>query len=264
MVMAGGVLLAAIILGFGYQFGINQTGRDEKQRHDRELAEEVKSYANVVAAGLPDKKYVLPGVIYLVTLEKSPDGKSIVSDRHMIYQLQALSSISGDRSKNGDAFVEEFHSTYAIDRVPGADPEEEVEPKETNKRWDVLFDVNKGERHPVLTGTHVVMPIPLSAPRKEHMFDRLQSSEDAYCYPNYEGDIIEELVIIVQSGSLRLTLPEEGRNDAVLQHADKSIQNQAASLFTSSVGTHRHFSAVARFRNIQKGEIAGLRIGWEL
>jgi hypothetical protein len=257
-----GLVLAVLVLVIGFAVGQSSNERRKELERQAEIGRQIKSYSSIVSEGLDKKLYVLPSVVMLVTLERSADGRSIVSDRHIIYQLHALADISSDPSKNGDAFVEEYHSSYDVDRVPGADREVDQEPKPKYKQWSVLFDVAKGERHPVITGTHVIMPIKLSAPHKEHMFERLGATEDAFCYPNYEGDVIEDLVIIVQSGSLKLSLPGSGNNDAVLQYADKSTQSVPAALFVSEYVGHAHESAVARFKNLKKGEIAGLRVGW--
>lgn len=257
-----GLLLAIVVLAVGFSVGKAASVRRKQLEREAEISRQVQSYSRIVSEGLDSKAYVLPGVVMLVTLARSADGKSILSDRHIIYQLHALTDISSDPSKNGRAFVEEYHSSYDVDRVPGADREVEEEPKPKYKQWMVLFDVTKGERHPVVTGTHVLMPFNGPAQHKEHMFERLGAREDAFCYPNYEGDVIEELVIIVQSGTLDLTLPSNGENDAVLQHVDKTTNAVSALLFTSDAGSHRHSTVVARFKNIRKGEIAGLRVRW--
>jgi hypothetical protein len=257
-----GLFLAGLVLVIGYAVGQSSIARRKELERQAEIGQQIKSYSAIVSEGLDKKLYVLPSVVMLVTLERSADGKSIISDRHIIYQLHALTDISSDPSKNDDAFVEEYHSSYDVDRVPGADREVDQEPKPKYKQWSVLFDVAKGERHPVVTGTHVVMPITLADPHQEHMFERLGATEDAFCYPNYEGDVIEDLVIIIQSGTLKLSLPGDGNNDAVLQYADKSTQSVPATLFVSKSENHTHESAVARFKNLKKGEIAGLRVGW--
>jgi len=260
-----GAILAATVLVLGYQFGAAASSRNLELERRAQVGNLVKSYSSIIADGVEkQRRYAIPTIVMLITLEKTADGKFITSDRHIFYQLQALTDISKDPAKNEDAFREEYHSHYDVDHVPGSDPERIVEDRPGMQRWNVLFGMEKGGRHAVVTGAHVVMPIRLKSPRApEHMFEGLGPTEDAFCYPNDDGDVIEELVIVVQSGSLDLYLPSEGNDDAVLQH-DVKKQSVESDMFVSKASSHKHVSLVARFSNVQKNDVVGLRVGWKL
>jgi hypothetical protein len=258
-----GLFLGLVVLLAGYAIGQNANKSKAELERKAQIGKEVRSYSDLVSQGIDAKKpYIIPSAVLIVNLERTADGKSIVSDRHMIYQLQGLTDISKEPGKNGDAFVEEYHSRYNVDQVAGADPESVQEDRPSMKRWNVWFDLPAGERHALVTGAHVVMPFTLPSPHSEHMFTGLKANEDAFCYPNTEGDVIEELVIVVQSGTLDLYLPGSGDDDAVFQRG-QSRQSMHADLFESKASTHRHQSLVARFRNVQKNDIVGLRVGWK-
>lgn len=257
-----GLLLAVTVLVVGYLFGRAADKRKAELELQAEIGRQTKSYSSLVSQGLAaHRRYVIPAAIMLVTLERTPDGKSIASDRHLVYELQGLSDITKDLAKNADAFVEQYHSHYNVDQVAGADLEHIQEDRPGMKQWSVLFDLPSGERHSVVTGAHVVMPIDIKGPHPEHMFERLGPNEDAFCYPNSDGDVIEEFVIVVQSGSLEIYLPGDGTEDAELQRANQKISTRADT-FVSVASTHRHISLVTRFKNLQKGDVVGLKVGW--
>jgi hypothetical protein len=261
IVVVAGLVLAAIVVLAGFGLGKLATTREVLAKHSKDVDRETQSYSRLVSQGIDaGKLYILPSVVMLISVERSADGEHINSDRRIVYGLQALAEL--DPSKNANAFIEGYHSDYAIQRVPGADMEREVEPNPDSKTWQVLFGAGDGDRHTLVTATHVVMPINLKLQHDVHMFKRLGPTEDAYCYPNFDGDIIEELVIIIQSDSLRLILPNDGDGDAEIQHADATIDNLRASLYTSSDNGAVLDSVVARFANLKKGDIAGLRFGW--
>ena len=259
-----GLVLAVIVLGVGYTFGRSADARRAELQRQAEIGRQIKSYASVVADGLAkQRRYIIPVAVMLISLEHSADAKSINSDRHMIYELQGLSDISKDPGKNADAFVEQYHSHYNVDQIAGADPEHIQEDRPGMKQWNVWFDLARGERRSVITGSQVVMPTSVSAPHSEHMFDGLTATQDAFCYPNTDGDVIEEFVIVVQSESLDIYLPTDGDDDAVLQRGTER-QSVHADMFISKASTHKHRSLVARFRNLQKGDVVGLRVGWKI
>jgi len=259
-----GVLLAIIVLGVGYAFGRSADARRAELERQAEIGRQIKSFSSLLADGLAkQRRYVIPAAIMLISLERTADGKSINSDRHMIYELQGLSDISKDPGKNADAFVEQYHSHYNVDQVAGADPEHIQEDRPGMKQWNVWFDLARGERRSVVTGSHVIMPISVSAPHSEHMFDGLTATQDAFCYPNTDGDVIEEFVIVVQSESLDIYLPTDGDDDAVLQRGTQR-QSVHADMFISKASAHKHKSLVTRFRNLQKGDVVGLRVGWRI
>jgi hypothetical protein len=260
-IIAIGFVLAATVVFAGYALGRLASARAAETKRSRSIAQETQSYSELVSQGInAGKLYVLPSVVMLVSLERSADGRHINSDRRIVYGLQALTDI--DPSKNAYAFIEGYHSDYPIQRVPGGDVERDVEPNPDSKTWQVLFGVPNGHRHAIVTGTHVVMPISLKPLHDVHMFKRLGSTEDAYCYPNLDGDVIEELVITIQSETLRLGLPNGGDGDAEIQHADGTTDDLRASLYTSTNDGRGPVSVVARFTNLKKGDVAGLRFGW--
>jgi hypothetical protein len=91
------------------------------------------------------------------------------------------------------------------------------------------------------------------------MFHGLGPKEDAFCYPNDDGDVIGEVVIVVESKSLELFLPPG--DDAILLHSDDH-QRVDANLYSYGGGEHNYYTAVARFRNLQDKDVAGLKIAW--
>lgn len=249
------VSLVAVVLVAGY--GLGQYTKRRQLERILDVQGPARSYAALVNRALEgNKKYFFPGVTYLVTLEQSADGKSLISDRRIIYDLIALSDIAS----NENAFVEGYHSAYGVERIPGSDPEEVLDLHPAMQSWNLLFDLKKGERRQILTGARSVMPIRLNSARTVHAFQGLGPTEDAFCLPNNDGDAIEEVLIVVQSGSLPLYLPSGGREDAILA---KASETRALPVRLSESEQPRKItSVVSRFRNIGKGEVACLRVGW--
>jgi hypothetical protein len=175
----------------------------------------------------------------------------------MIYSLQLLSDLRAE----SPAFTEGFHSDYPVDRTPGTDPEHPVENVPDYKTWEVLFNGAAGDRHLVVTGAHVQQPMRLSSNHNYHMFKGMGEFEDAYCYPNTDGDIIEELVIAVQSSTMHLSLLDGGVDDAILQRGHNTSP-VAANVFETNQNGRTHDVVVARFHNLAKGDVAGLRVRW--
>ena len=259
----GVVLHAAAVLVSGFNIGKIQVKREAANKLVHDASELTESYSQLAKDGLEaGKPYVLPSVVMLITVERSADGKSITSDRHIVYSVQSLKPL--DHEAHPEYFTESLHSAYPLQLIPGADREYVTEPNVDAKAWQVLFDLDKGKRHAVVTAGHVVMPSKLPDPHTVHMFTGLRSNEDAYCYPN-TGDLIEELVIIVQSTTLRLYLPNNGDGDAQVQHADHKIDNLHADLYPEPPrgGERNWTSAVARFEKLGSDDNAGLRIAWE-
>lgn len=246
-VVALAVLLAAVIVVLGY-LSANQV--------DRQL----RSYRKLVTAGLAkNKAYVIPGILMLIQLEKSADGKTLESTRHIFYELHTLQETHRDKP----GFDEEYHTELGIiDRIPGADKEVQS-PKNENldseKSWDVYFDSSPGDRRIVLTGAHVLAANPLTKEHDIHMFTGLGPQEDAYCYPNEDDDVIGEVVIVVESKTLALYLPPG--DDAILLHGDKPTRMDA-SVYSDPGREHVHYTAVARFHDLQTKDIAGLKVAW--
>jgi hypothetical protein len=93
------------------------------------------------------------------------------------------------------------------------------------------------------------------------MFKGLGQYEDAFCYPNTDGDVMEELVIMVESHSLRLSFRDGGVDDAILQHGNENKPAEAKVYQTGQNGDI-HDVLVARFHNLAKNDVAGLRVRW--
>lgn len=246
-VVALAVALAGVVVVLGY-LSANQV--------DRQL----RSYRKLVTAGLAkNKPYVIPGILMLIQLEKGSDGKTLDSTRHIFYELHTLQETHRDKP----GFDEEYHTKLGIiDRIPGADKEVQNAKNEnldSEKSWDVYFDSAPGDRRIVLTGAHVLAANPLVKEHDLHMFAGLGPKEDAYCYPNDEDDVIGEVVIVVESKTLDLYLPPG--DDAILLHEDKPTRVDAA-VYSDPGRSHVHYTAVARFHDLQVKDIAGLKIAW--
>jgi hypothetical protein len=261
-------VLAGLVLLVGYWFGKQADSRRAKLQQAANIGKLTESYTSLINQGLTKhKRYIMPAVLLLVTLERSTKPNLIDCDRRIIYELQGLSTISKTPSENHNAFVEEYHSNgnFVIDPMTGTDPQSITENPATWKQWNVWFDLPAGGRRLVMTGAHTTIPL-TGTPglHNEHMFDALSPTEEGFFYPNDEGDIIEDLVIIVQSQSLDLYLPSSMDDNAVLQLGPAERRTIHTDAFISNAGSHKHQSFVARFENVAKGDIAGLRIGWRI
>jgi hypothetical protein len=259
MILLGiGAVFAAASLMAGYIFGLSHEKQSALVEHQRAVVASLSTYQSLIDSGLTAKKaYIIPAALMLISLDKSRDGRGIDSSRRMIYSLHLLSNVA----KSEPNFIEEYHSSYNVDRDPGADPENPIENSPGMKRWQVLFAGTTGERHLVVTGAHVRMPISLDPNHTVHMFSGLGQHEDAFCYPNTDGDIIEEFTIMIESRSLALSLPGQGVRDAILQHGNelRPIDSQE---YQTVEGDHKHQVVVARFHNLAKDDVAGLRVQW--
>lgn len=254
--------LVVMLLVVGFIFGQVEQQRQEELQRAATANALAASYTRLITKGLGKKPYVMPSVLMLVTLELSADGKSITSDRRNFYFIQALQDV---KSKDG-TFKEEYHSHWPIEQIAGADKESITEGFETGKvGYNVEFGFLKGERHTTLTGAHVTMPFDLPTPRpRVHMYADLGSHDDAYCYPNDSDDIIEELVIVVQSTSLKLGLPGYPDKDAGISDSDgNNAEYSEPQVFPALASANRNFSIVARFRDVPAGKVVGVHVSWE-
>lgn len=238
------VVLAAVIIVLGVMAA---------EKMDRQLT----SYKKLVTDGIAkNKPYVIPGLLMLIQLDKTPDGKTLDSTRHIFYEIHTLKDI--EHTQPG--FNEDYHSKLGtLDYIPGADREVLRETTASMKAWDIFFDNKAGERRILLTGAHVATPMPLNENHDIHMFQGLTPNEDAFCYPNEDGDVIGEAVIVVESRTLDLYLPPG--DDALLVHGDEHKRGDA-SQYTYPGKGDVHTTIVARFHNLQDKDIAGLKVAW--
>jgi hypothetical protein len=259
IILGAGVLFAAASLVAGFAFGASHERQRAGAERKIKVTKLASTYQSLIDLGIgAGKPYIIPASLMLINLDKGRDNKLIDSARKMVYSLQLLSDLRPDAPR----FTEGYHSNYNVDRTPGADPEREIETIPDSKSWDVLFSGNAGDRHLVVTGVHVQVPMRLSPNHNYHMFKGLGQFEDAFCYPNNDGDIMEELVIVVESGTLRLSLPGGGVDDAILQHGNENRPVEAKAYQTIQNG-HTHDVLVARFHTIAKGDVAGMRVRWQ-
>jgi hypothetical protein len=258
ILLVAGVFIAAVILAAGYVVGESQ--RIQKNDTDRKLAtlHLTSGYQELVKSGLESQKdYVIPEMLMLITLEKSADGRTIDSTRQMFYSLQLLKQMT----KTHPTFTEQYHSAYTVDHMPGADPEDVIEPTSTMKSWNVLFDAPEGTRRLLVTGVHVQMPMQLQPNHAVHMFQGLGPHQDGFCYPNSDGDVIGELVIAVESHTLNISLPGNGVGDAILKHENELVPIESIKNVTDNGSDHHQFIS-ARFVAVNKNDVAGLRVQW--
>lgn len=256
-----GVLVLVIgLLLVGISLGAAEQRRHEELERAANASALASSYVKLISQGIGKKPYVMPAVLMLVTLELSKDGKSILSDRRTFYYVQALE----DLKRDGGTFSEEYHSHWNIEQIAGADSESITEGFESGKvGYNVEFELPKGNRHSVLTGAQAVTPLEIAAHRPPvHMFD-VGSRDDAYCYPNDQEDVIEELTIVVQSNSLKLSLPGYPDRDAARQNG-KQVQYFEPQIFTAQASSNHNSSIVARFRDVRPKEVVGVHIQWGL
>lgn len=250
-------LLVIAVLCAGVWLGIVEQHKHAEMEKRAQINALTKSYAELITQGLGKKPYVIPSVLMLVTLEQSSDPQSIISDRRTFYFLQAIEDIKSDQR----SFQEEYHSAYPIAQIPGSDLEVITEGFESTKvGYDVQFDVLKGERHTVLTGAQAVVPFESPRHVQVHMFS-VGGHDDAYCYPNDQADVIEELVIVVQSESLELSLPGDPDQDAARQNGS-NVQHFGPQVYITKRSASKHASIVARFKNIVPNEVVGVHVQW--
>jgi hypothetical protein len=253
------LVLASVVLWVGYSYGKTSTVKASEANREGEILGQTASYMKLVGDGYGKKPYVFPSVVMLVTLEKS--GKSIWCDRHIVYQLHALTDISVTQRRDKLVFKEGYSSNFRVDRIPGTEHEEPLNSLENSKSWGVFFEAKKGERHSVVTAVHVSLPVQFKGQHKGRLFNNLAKNEDEFTYTNDQNDVIEELVIIVQSNTLKLkSLDEEGAAVKVSGLGSPVLQNDTVS--TSDDGDGLRYSAVARFRNLGNNDIAGIRAAW--
>lgn len=238
-------------------------------------------YLELVRQGeAKNKAWVFPSIMVLVTMEKSPDGKSIDVDKRTFYMLQALQNVNGLGDKNSDKgstlppYQESYQSTLGvIHRIPGSEKEQ----PESDTSWNVNFDVTRGDRRSFITGAHLRMPMQLPS-RSSQLFGTLGPNEDEFYWPNFvgnnPGDVIEDLLIVVQSQSLDISLPnyQEGQDDEkdayrVLKNSRVPvvpIVSQVPSPQGNELEKHAHKTIVARFESLKDYETAGLRVKWSI
>jgi len=262
-VAGAGLVLGLVVLTIGYSIGRENSEKGKKELLEQEAAKEVASYSELVKKGLnqPNLSYVMPSVIMLVTIERSPDGQQIIYDQRDVYELQALTDISSTLPSQANAFREEYNTRHFEYRIPGTD-KEDVPNADFPNRWQVRFDVPKGERHAMVTGVHHVRPAIENIPKGLCIFENVQSNEETFCYTNDQNDVIGEVIIIIQSQSINLTPPGGGYAEAIRRHADGTPVPVIPT--TLSLKDHPGIPAtvVARFSDLKANEIAGVKVGW--
>lgn len=92
------------------------------------------------------------------------------------------------------------------------------------------------------------------------MFPTIGVNEECFCYPNSSDDVIGQLLIIVQSKTINLNA--HGSMEAVLKRADGTSVPIDATAQTLGDGSLVPSTIVARFDDIQKHDIAGIKVAW--
>jgi hypothetical protein len=218
-------------------------------------------YQDLVIAGLKKQKsYVIPSVTMIVKLDRMTDGtQRLQSTTHIIYSIHALSGIGSGTP----GFNEFYHSSSSEDvyYLPGADKERLTESAAKGmKAWDVFFDLPAGGRRTIVTTSSAVYPPGLASGRKVHFFQNVGANEDAFCYPNTDGDVIGEMLFMVESDTLDLHLVP-GDTQAAIQR-DNSIIDADASVFQEQQGSPKRRVVVARFGQVQARDVAGVKVAW--
>lgn len=229
------------------------------------LTAHTQSFRELVKDGLvrkPPKEYVIPSVAMIIRPERVGNPPHIESDIRIVYNVHGLSPAEYPKRAFND-FAHSSTST-AVQYVPGADKEElrEGGQGQGHAQWDVFYARKPGERHTVVTGYRYLYPPQLGANRTiEGLFTGVGPNEDAFCYPNTDDDVIEELVMLVESDSLAIRLPEGGIAAGIRRSAT-GINEPVPATQASTPGLRRRVIS-ARFRNLQPHDVAGIRVAWD-
>jgi hypothetical protein len=259
LVAGAGLLLGALVMGIAYVVGHTQQEREQKARLTRDIALQTKSYADLIARAEGKRPYALPNILMLVSVERSPDGNSVLEEQKTVYLLHALTDIKSNNDSQAAVFPEEYDSRHEMKRIPGSD-REIVPDKDFQNKWDVRFNTAQGQREILVTGVQHTRPYKETIPGGLCMFPMVGTTEECFCYPNDQNDVIGEITIIVQSKSLDLNV--DGGAQAMLKRADGTLQPIEAVTRNLGDGTTIPSTVVARFPDVKDHDIAGVKVRW--
>jgi hypothetical protein len=144
-------------------------------------------------------------------------------------------------------------------RIPGSDVET-VTDRDFPNKWSVRFNDSQGNRKTIVTGVEHKRPFNQQVTGGLCMFPTIGVNEECFCYPNSSDDVIGQLLIIVQSKTINLNA--HGSMEAVLKRADGTSVPIDATAQTLGDGSLVPSTIVARFDDIQKHDIAGIKVAW--
>jgi len=228
------------------------------------------------------KNYAMESVTYMVRITDitntitSTNGPKTVTHRlvnsRVVYVLRALRDISANENTT---FAEIYTSPFAkeLDYWPGSDLEKGrtgggtyVSPERyyTNQfvKYNVYFNVKRGDLHTVVTGSDEVFDLPLPDQRISRDV-RLRQDEDIVVYPN-DDDVIGELNIIVESDTTRL-MPVQSLRFGVGAKSAPVEDGQIRMNESGDPADKSHPSTVVitgRWQSIPPGVRLGLLFRW--
>jgi hypothetical protein len=255
----------SIPFGIFIGFILFKLGMDLYNKHKLEgiVEKQVNSYSKLVKKGLdePNKDYIIPSVTVIVRLDEKQirDVRIRESTEQIIYQIHALKDIA---IKDRKGFNEFYHNSTADDvlYIHGSDEEVLTELGHGQKGWNVFFDSLFGQRYTVVTGARFIYPPNIPANRKIHFFTNLTPQQDAFCYPNTDGDVIGDLLIMIETDTLAFYSEQNGLEGGL--ERGNQIKNVKVNVYAEKPGSPLHRVSVARFGALENKETACLKVNW--
>jgi hypothetical protein len=156
-----------------------------------------------------DRPYVLPSVQSWIRLNRNDQDGRFVADQHSTYSLLALRDIAPSEN----VFSEGYKSDNAtLDYLPGTDDVTDLARRD-GISWRVPLSMKVGEYRTVVTAVRRNYRAGWNAQhRTDHAGYALAVNQDEFCYP-IGDDVIGELVIAVESQTLKFKTPSVGLAD---------------------------------------------------
>jgi hypothetical protein len=149
------------------------------------------------------KPYELQTVTYFIRLEPDIANPKYINESHrLVYGVRATRTIS----QNEQVFLEEIHTHHqgVITHHWNGSERELPYGSEGPLEFQVLFPLDIGKVRTVVTGADFKVPYPFHPRDTLGGAQHLGPTDDLDDYPNSQGDIIDEFVIIVESLGLNL------------------------------------------------------------
>jgi hypothetical protein len=217
-----------------------------------------------------DKTYIIESITYFVGVENelvADGGNAPVVNRiareRVSYLIRALKPIL----KNHSVFTERYR-TYHGDTLIGpigywhGSEKEDIISEGSSLEYEVSFDLPVGEQRTIITGANYRYDLSKYSIRSPHpYFGLLAANEAVATYPNRQGgDYINELVIIVESNSIALSVKDNSVMHYSINREVTTADN--VQLVINNVGGTKNTTVTARWRNVLPGEAVGLRYSW--
>lgn len=252
LVIVGAVVAGALLVALSNAF----------IRSHRDRGKPTIAFDSLVQRGLRRRKrYIIPAAVMMVRL----DSVEVGSERRLVATVRTVYDVVPlEKHEAADTdFTESYHSMSIerLDYIPGSEPERVTEPGPGMRSWTVSIASPAGVAHVVVTGIREMYPRQVAEARHGHYFTDLSSNEDEFCYPNSEGDVIGELVLMIESPVLRLNVDPGAGGAGILAASGARIPVEAV-VHQEQLGSIPYRVIVARFRDLANGADACVRGQW--